>query len=1207
LSIRRLWLVTKLDLQESLRHWFFWFWAIFMGFNAWMVSRGQWLVQSNSTSLGGNLSYVNSEFQIAYICAIMGFFVLSFFVAVAAGTPLIRDAENKVGEILHSTPLSPGEYVWGKFLGAFGTTLAALAVFVVTTILFTHGMPNPERPEAYGPFSLRIYVVPVLVILVPAALFIAGAAFALGRISGRLILVFFLPVAGFVFYWFFFWGWRIQDLGPTARFWFQMVDPSGFRWLRQTFLTVDRGISYYNHRPIDWSAAYLLSRLGIATVGLLLVDLARRHFAGRLKTAKTAAPRWRRKAPAEAPATVPTMEPLGVLGMASRKTRGRLAGILAVARFEIKELFFHPPLYILSFLLLLLILGFFENQFENEFQTEIYLTPGVAAAGSLGLLTSSLLLLLLFYTVESLRREPATGASAVIYTTQVRTASLLLGKALANGAVVLMVLLATLVAARGMMIVDQGGVIPMDLAPFVLIWSLLLAPTLILWVSFLLAAYAVTRSQYGTYAVGFAALGLTLWAGATNRMSWPFNWGLFGVLNWTDMGLFPMDRSALVLNRLMALGLAALFLYLAFRLFSRQDRDPLHPLFGRRPGERRRTLLTAMALAVVPLALGFTLWSLVNRGHQGGAVGAHRGEDRRVNHATRLDEPVPYIANVEMDLDLEPAERAFRVNGFYDLRNDHDRPLPWFPVTTGMHWQGLSWTLDGRPVHPEDSHGLQVFRLARPLPPGGTLRLGFRYHARLMPGISRNGGPTRLGEFITPAGGIVTARNPDFVPVVRYLPEIGADPQDPVEGRRRGHQPKTFPPGWYRGVTEAEMDKSSFTHRLRITLPAEYMLTSTGALASNVVKGGRRTVVWVTDYPVRVFNIAFGRWQERRGKNGTVIYYHPEHTYNVDSMLEALDGARQYFPEWFHPYPWRELRLNEFPNLEQYGRGNATNIFFSEGIGFLTQRTPETDAAFWIAAHEAAHSWWGHVVQDGEGPGGVVMSEGTAQFATRLLIEKLRGPQPSIGFAIRDETAYGELRQPSDEKPLAGTYRFRPGDPVVIYNKGAWVMWMLMNHMGRERFFEGTRDYFKTYHNNPDHPVVQDFVAVMRRHVPDTEADTAAYDDFARQWFFGIVIPEYQLAGAKKEQRGEVWEVTVRVKNAGTGRMPVDVAAVAGPRWGEDGRVSPDFKDARVTLVLGAGEEKVARIRCPFEPEAVVVDPDADVMQLQRQAAAARL
>ncbi|MFL6290720.1 MAG: hypothetical protein ACJ759_07480, partial [Thermoanaerobaculia bacterium] len=157
--------------------------------------------------------------------------------------------------------------------------------------------------------------------------------------------------------------------------------------------------------------------------------------------------------------------------------------------------------------------------------------------------------------------------------------------------------------------------------------------------------------------------------------------------------------------------------------------------------------------------------------------------------------------------------------------------------------------------------------------------------------------------------------------------------------------------------------------------------------------------------------------------------------------------------------------------------------------------------------------------------------------------------------------------------------------------------------MGRERFFEGTRDYFRTYHNNPDHPVIQDFVAVMRRHA----ADPAAFDDFARQWFFSIVIPEYQVFDAAKRQDGGEWEVTVRVRNAGTGRMPVEVAAVAGPRWGEDGRVSPEYKDARVTLVLGAGEEKLARIRCAFEPEAVVVDPDANVLQLQRQAAAARL
>ncbi len=1203
-AVRRLWLVTQLDLQESVRRPFLLFVVLFMAGNAWLVSRGEWIMRSNSTSLGGNLAYVNSEFQVAFVAAMIGFFVLSFFIAVLAGTPLIRDGEQKVGEILHSTPLTPGEYVWGKFLAAAGACLGAVAVYAVATALFAHAMPDPARPESYGPFALRIYLVPILVFLVPSVLFLAGLSFALGRLSGRLILVFFVPVAFFVFYWSFFWRWNPPGLSETARFWLQMIDPSGFRWLRQNFLTVDRGIAFYNTRPIDYSAAFLLSRAGVALAGLGLVDLARRHFAGGLRKARAASRSGQAAlVPAGAVAAVPSAAPLGVLRMTSgsRAGKGALRGALTVARFEAAELFSHPALYVLISIFLALISLAFVNQFSAEFGSPIYLTPGVAAAGSLTLLTTSLLLILLFYTVESLRREPDTGAAAVVYTTPVPTPSLLMGKALANGAVLALALLGTLVTAFEVMR-RQGGGVGMDLGPFVIVWGLLLLPTVLLWISFLFAVWAATRSQYGTYAAGFLALALTAWAGIENHLTWVGNWPLFGALVWTDMGLFPMDRSALVLNRLMALSLAALFLFLAFRLFSRQDRDRLHPLFGRQPGLRRRTIRFAVLLALVPLGLGFALASQVDQGHQGAAVEKRREDYWRFNHATWLDAPVPYITNVDLDLDLEPAQRSFRVSGFYDLRNDQTGEIPWFPATVGTAWRGLTWTLDGKPFQPEDSHGLRVFRLERPLPPGGTLRLGFRYEGTLLPGVSRNGGPVELGEFITPAGGVVTGRNSDFVPVIKYDPAIGASPVIPEEARTRAHQPRTFPPGWYRGETQAELDRSSFTHRIRINLPAEFLASSTGSMAANEVKAGRRTMLWVTDYPVRVFNLTFGRWKQRRGSQGTVVNYHPGHTHNLDSMIEAMDGARRYYSEWFYPYPWKELRLNEFPNLAQYGRGNATNIFFSEGIGFLTRRTPDDDAAFLIAAHEAAHSWWGHVIQDGEGPGGVVMSEGTAHFATMLLIGKLRGPQERMGFATRMETGYAELRQPSDEKPLNGTYRFRPGDTTVIYDKGGWVFWMLMQRMGWQPFLDGVHDYFRIYHNNPDHPVIEDFVAVMRRRAPDP----AAFDDFSRQWFFDTVIPEYHLTDATKREDGAAWEVAVKVRNAGTGRMPVDIAAAAGPRFGDGGRISPEYRDVRATVVLGAGEEALVRLRCPFEPERVVVDPDVKVMQLERNAAVLR-
>ena len=468
------------------------------------------------------------------------------------------------------------------------------------------------------------------------------------------------------------------------------------------------------------------------------------------------------------------------------------------------------------------------------------------------------------------------------------------------------------------------------------------------------------------------------------------------------------------------------------------------------------------------------------------------------------------------------------------------------------------------------------------------MRLGFRYRGTILPGVSRNGGDLALGEFLLPSGAVLTGRNPDFVPKIGFDPKIGVDEKNRSE-------PRIYPPHFYDGITDADLDRSAFTQRIRITSPADYLVNSTGVLTAETVKDGRRTRIWESDYPVRVFNLAAGRhWAVKRGP-GTAVYYYPGHPYNVDSLLEALNGARRYYAQWYMPYPWRELRLNEFPAYAQYARGNATNIFFSEGTGFLAQRQPDNDVAFTIAAHESAHQWWGHIMAPGEGPGGIVLAEGAANFATLMLLEQMRGPLARQIFATAIEADYGENRQPSDEKPLAETLELggRPGDVTVIYNKGGWALWMLYQRMGKDAFLAGVQQFFRIYHNNPDHPVIEDFVAVLRPYAPDK----AAFDDLVRQMFFQTVTPEYQLDEARKQPLGGgAWEVTVKVTNAGTGRFPVEVAATRGERFDEKGKLSPGYRDARTTVVLGAGESRMVRIRCAFEPERIVVDPDVNVL-----------
>src|SRR6185369_1596130 len=157
--------------------------------------------------------------------------------------------------------------------------------------------------------------------------------------------------------------------------------------------------------------------------------------------------------------------------------------------------------------------------------------------------------------------------------------------------------------------------------------------------------------------------------------------------------------------------------------------------------------------------------------------------------------------------------------------------------------------------------------------------------------------------------------------------------------------------------------------------------------------------------------------------------------------------------------------------------------------------------------------------------------------------------------------------------------------------------------MGRERALAGLKQFINDWSDQPDHPVIEDFVASMRPFAPDP----AAYDAFTRQWFFQVVVPEYRLDGARKARTGAGWEVAVKVRNAGTGRMPVEVAATRGERFTKDGKPVPEWRDARATVVLGPGEEREVRIPCPFEPDKVVVDPDVQVLQLRRKAAIASL
>jgi ABC-2 type transport system permease protein len=1195
MSASRWFRVFWLDLRFYFKRPLFWVLVLVVTLTSWGLSSGTLQISTGDSRVGGTKAWITSEFAVTQMLAIVVFIFYGFFIAVAAGMPVIRDDEMKMADLLHSSPLSVGEYVWGKFAAVLIAFLAVLGLHLVMMIFFNHFVPNEHSLEIRGPFALSHYLFPALTFAVPTIAFLCGTAFAVGEWTRRPIVLFFLPIASLLICGFFLWEWSPTWLDQRINRVLMLIDPSGFRWLKETWLKGDRGVSFYNTTEVPLDGGFIASRIGFFVLGVGAVALCQLHLAMTLRGAakprrrlfEGLRSRWSRRQQemAAAPGS------LAALGMRSGVT-GYVQSIWLVARCELRELRSQPGLYLFVPMIILQTVGT-SSLAEGAFGTPLLQTPGTMAVGQMNTLTLLVCLLLLFYTVESLRREQTTGLASIHYATPIRTSALLFGKAAANSMVGVVIVVANLLACLA--VLAAQGKVRLELWPFAVVWGLLLVPTFLAWTAFVTAAFSLTNTREATYGIGLAALFFTGYRQFTDQMNWVGNWPIWSAVHWSDMGVLEFDRTALILNRIMVLSLAVFFTMLAVTLFRRRDADPgrtwqrLYPV----PLLKRALMLTPYA--VVPVALGVALYAQVYQGFEGAAAKKAQKDYWRKNIATWVDAPLPTISAVDIDLTLEPEHHSFRVKGSYDVVNQREKPLRQFPLTAGDHWENVAWTMNGHEYAPDNHSNLHIFTPTPALAPGGTTRIGFSFEGRYPKGISENGHGRE--EFILPSGVVLTSFRPSFAPVVGYIEQVGIEKDNKYEA-------KEYPDDFYLGPTDPAFGTSRpFTTHLRITAPQEYTINSVGVLEKDEVANGKRTVEWRSDHPVRFFNVVAGKWAVRRGHD-TAVYYHAAHNYNIDEISEALDAARKYYSEWFCSYPWKELKLSEFPSLSAYAQGFPTDITFSEGIGFLTRSDPQSDVAFLVTAHESAHQWWGNILTPGKGPGGNILAEGMAHFSTALLFEQIKGPRGRIEFLKGIENRYETRRRKDSERALVKIDGSQDGDTTVTYDKGGWVFWMLLRQIGREQTLAGLKAFIREYKDGPDYPVLQDFIAVMRRFA----SDKPAFDAFVKQWFFDVVVPEYRLSDAQINPVNgkDASDVSVHVENVGTGRMKVEVAAAAGERYGTDGKPSADYHDARTAVDLGAGEAKDVKIHCPFKPDRVLMDPDALVFQLRRKLATAK-
>ena len=207
MSIGRLSASFGVEFWHSFRRPLFIALALMLALTAFGLSSGKMQISSGDSTVGGTKAWITSEFAQTQTTTFLVLLYYAFFVAAAGGLSLLRDRETRVDVLLHATPMTPGEYVWGRFFAVVGSFTVLLCWQAGADAFFNHAVPNANVTDIRGPFSFANYFLPVLTMGIPFVVFFAGVSMWVGERSRSAVLVFVLPVAMLMISGFFLWTW----------------------------------------------------------------------------------------------------------------------------------------------------------------------------------------------------------------------------------------------------------------------------------------------------------------------------------------------------------------------------------------------------------------------------------------------------------------------------------------------------------------------------------------------------------------------------------------------------------------------------------------------------------------------------------------------------------------------------------------------------------------------------------------------------------------------------------------------------------------------------------------------------------------------------------------------------------------------------------------------------------------------------------------
>ena len=288
----------------------------------------------------------------------------------------------------------------------------------------------------------------------------------------------------------------------------------------------------------------------------------------------------------------------------------------------------------------------------------------------------------------------------------------------------------------------------------------------------------------------------------------------------------------------------------------------------------------------------------------------------------------------------------------------------------------------------------------------------------------------------------------------------------------------------------------------------------------------------------------------------------PDPLARLQIMAAGVASALEFMASKFGPPALPHLTVSPIPGA--FGQGFPGLIYLST-LSYLKSpsasrgvASPTADLFFEdvLQAHETAHQWWGNRVTTGSYRDNWMM-EALANYSALMYLEKRRGTHAlelmldSYRDVLEAKSDGGQVVESACPIVL-GTRLESSQEPrawrAVTYGKGTWIMQMLRQRMGDERFFSMLAELARRYDRKEI--ATEDFRRLAAGFLPKG-SDDPQLETFFGVWIYGTGIPTLKLAYTVKGAAPAV-KLVATVTQSGvdedfTAQVPVEIK-VAGAK-----------------------------------------------------------